>query len=836
MNKKKLLALLMALVMTLTLLPLTALAEEFDPSDLPEANVRPIEGKSNVPLIAIPTNGSINDVANLADFLSYIVGSVDADTMYRFTPKASAALNKVDKYGEWICDFRVTFDEAIDKNSMGLCGSYGEYNVAFLTPNRIEANESLYLLSSLNIDAHLTYAEVVNNVQIFDCGVFNVGEENVGKHMTVQLVMNNREDDNWYVISSTNYTFTAVTPVNANGEKYVYDDVLGKYNITKDSDVVFTPVESQGTFRKVTDTVAAVVPNDTADENVNTVVVQVDNTTDTKTEAVLTSASAQNVVNIIDSKENMSLEKTEDHNLKLYVKADKETEQVVDSITYQVDPYAIVDNNPAAPVLLTNADLNQQITFTFRLLVNDLAVVAGDQVWVAHRSEEFGTENGTYTVQADGDTRYVLVSTKHFSEWEITRIGNNVAAVVKDNGESVQYATLAEAFAAVTDNEHVTIEVLADSTGAGIVVPSGRSITVNFNNHSYTVTEGPGAGSTGTQNQVFQLLKDSTIVFNDGVIAVGSENADLNTYYRVIQNYANLTLNNMEVKGDNLKTFNGYDNSVIESDNGAVNITGSTKILDTTDGTNQIKAINVDAWNGTYAGTTVNINLDEDGRIGTVHCFSEGSGAAADSALNINTGSVGAVTVADESTVTVTKDNDATVGAPTGYLWVSNGDGTSSTLRQPATVTVKGTGLRKRVHTVTREVVDYETDLRFGFQVTLPEGASIVKEQSTFTWTCGGAAKPAVTVQNVSDDNLVNLIVTKIPNTAFEMMLTCKVKIAYQFAGSPEILFVESDTITRNVHQVASKLATEDNVGEYWANYGNLLLDAANLPVLQNVQ
>ncbi len=234
------------------------------------------------------------------------------------------------------------------------------------------------------------------------------------------------------------------------------------------------------------------------------------------------------------------------------------------------------------------------------------------------------------------------------------------------------YPTLAAAFAAINDNTQTTIEVLADSKGAGIVVPSGRNITVNFNQHSYTVNQGPGAGSAGTQNQVFQLLKDSTIVFNDGLIAVGEENANLNTYYRVIQNYSNLTLNNMEIRGENLRTYNDFTNSVIESDNGVVALTGTTKILDVTGGTNPIKAINVDAWDGAYPdGTQLTVNLAADGQIGTIHCFTEGAGTPAKSTLTITSGKVDGLTVAEGNTVVVTKAEGAAVTSiPEGQTWV----------------------------------------------------------------------------------------------------------------------------------------------------------------------
>ena len=72
-----------------------------------------------------------------------------------------------------------------------------------------------------------------------------------------------------------------------------------------------------------------------------------------------------------------------------------------------------------------------------------------------------------------------------------------------------KYETLAEAFAAVTDSTATTIVLLNNCSGSGIVVPSERYITVDFGGYTYTVNSEPLAGSNGTVNQCFQLLKDS---------------------------------------------------------------------------------------------------------------------------------------------------------------------------------------------------------------------------------------------------------------------------------------------------------------------------------------
>ena len=103
------------------------------------------------------------------------------------------------------------------------------------------------------------------------------------------------------------------------------------------------------------------------------------------------------------------------------------------------------------------------------------------------------------------------------------------------------YTTLKAAFAAVQAGE--TITVLESSSGDGIVVTTGHNFTVDFNNCTYTVNANL-VGSKGTESQAFQLLKDSTITFKNGTI--NSTIAKM-----IIQNYSNLTLENMVIDGTN---------------------------------------------------------------------------------------------------------------------------------------------------------------------------------------------------------------------------------------------------------------------------------------------
>ena len=143
------------------------------------------------------------------------------------------------------------------------------------------------------------------------------------------------------------------------------------------------------------------------------------------------------------------------------------------------------------------------------------------------------------------------------------------------------YLTLAEAIDAV--QAHETIELLADMTIGGISIPSGKNFVLEFNEKTITF-ECPGAGSAGTKTIGFQILKDSTIIFQNGTIQCSEANKDA-TWTKdstekgiamMIQNYANLSLENMTIDGTNI-AHNGVATRYVMSNN-----SGTVSIYDTT--------------------------------------------------------------------------------------------------------------------------------------------------------------------------------------------------------------------------------------------------------------
>ena len=137
-----------------------------------------------------------------------------------------------------------------------------------------------------------------------------------------------------------------------------------------------------------------------------------------------------------------------------------------------------------------------------------------------------------------------------------------------------EYATLAEAITAAQAGD--TIVLTADvNNGDGIVVTSGKNFTLDFAGHTYTITQNV-VGSTGTESQCFQLLKDSTITMKNGTIV-----ADYTGARMIIQNYCNLTLDNMKLDATAGTNNVGY---VVSNNCGNVVIKNGTTITAKTTG------------------------------------------------------------------------------------------------------------------------------------------------------------------------------------------------------------------------------------------------------------
>lgn len=175
------------------------------------------------------------------------------------------------------------------------------------------------------------------------------------------------------------------------------------------------------------------------------------------------------------------------------------------------------------------------------------------------------------------------------------------------------YPTLADAVADVGLTP-VTITLLADATGDGIKVEAPKNITFDLGGHTYNV-DGTTVGSSGTETNGFQLHKGSAVTFKNGTIT--SDKAKI-----LIQNYSDLTLENVVLDGRNLDDARPYTLSL---NNGNVNITGNTSILAKANGG---VAFDLYYWpkNGYSGGVQVTVNTT--GTIsGPIELSQDGTGA-----------------------------------------------------------------------------------------------------------------------------------------------------------------------------------------------------------------
>lgn len=143
-----------------------------------------------------------------------------------------------------------------------------------------------------------------------------------------------------------------------------------------------------------------------------------------------------------------------------------------------------------------------------------------------------------------------------------------VAEVTTAEGAE-QYTSLAEAVEAAADKS--VIKLLKDTEGDGIVIDtSKKNLTIDFNTHSYTVS-GSTVGSSGTETNAFQFLTGGSLTLKNGSIIFANQK----TLLIGLQNYCNLTLENMVIDASQASAPCQY---AISNNCGTVRFIGNTSI------------------------------------------------------------------------------------------------------------------------------------------------------------------------------------------------------------------------------------------------------------------
>lgn len=154
------------------------------------------------------------------------------------------------------------------------------------------------------------------------------------------------------------------------------------------------------------------------------------------------------------------------------------------------------------------------------------------------------------------------------TSWSLTnRVDLNYVAKAGD----VYYESLAKAYNNAAKGS--TINLLCDAQGAGIVI--NKDVTIDFNGHAYTFSE-LGVGSGTLTSNGFQILKGNNVTLKNGTLNVAE--AMKAKYYILVQNYANLNVENMNLDGTNLDKWSTTDGDsyVLSNNSGNVNIVKTT--------------------------------------------------------------------------------------------------------------------------------------------------------------------------------------------------------------------------------------------------------------------
>ena len=315
---------------------------------------------------------------------------------------------------------------------------------------------------------------------------------------------------------------------------------------------------------------------------------------------------------------------------------DGATVTVADGVTIKGN----VQNDGLTDVTVTGATINGNLTnnSTGSISVTDTKV----------NGNVSNSQNGKMAIIRSDVDSYSNNITFIDSTQNGEKIPNTAEGSVAMTGATL-YSSLGEAIEKVQADD--IIYILKDvPDAAGITVASDKKFTVDFGGHEYILTD-PGAGSPGTKSNGFQLLKNSDITFKNGTIRIAEGTTSIK---RIIQNYANLTLEDMHFYAENQADGQNYP---LSFNNGRITFKGDTEIITPDDNNiafdvckfNNYPNVTVtfdESYTGTINGRIVYDSSDANthklyikgnGTFGSIECTS-GSDSAAKDGIKVTSG------------------------------------------------------------------------------------------------------------------------------------------------------------------------------------------------------
>lgn len=222
--------------------------------------------------------------------------------------------------------------------------------------------------------------------------------------------------------------------------------------------------------------------------------------------------------------------------------------------------------------------------------VNEATVTMGadETAVISGTVKELSVNSGNVSVEATAEvkelnvtgTATAVVNTEANVE---TIVVENPDAVKDQNGDTPEGVKLemcsAEALrqALASTDAEINITLTGNILDAdGIFLAANNPKTLNIDLGGFTLGLTKAVGSTGTVSQGLHLEKNSTVVIKNGTITASAEDG----VKIIIQNYANLTLEDVVVDGSKLSA----GQYVVSNNCGKVNFIGSTSIKAPEDG------------------------------------------------------------------------------------------------------------------------------------------------------------------------------------------------------------------------------------------------------------
>ena len=156
-----------------------------------------------------------------------------------------------------------------------------------------------------------------------------------------------------------------------------------------------------------------------------------------------------------------------------------------------------------------------------------------------------------------------------------------------------------------------------------------------------------------------------------------------------------------------------------------------------------------------------------------------------------------------------------------------------------ASVDFEGGSLRRRVLvSAPNTVVNYETDFRMKFAFNLPDGATVITDNSYFYWSTSNTNPTAsdrkiqitsinsvggTLIDNVNYSYWAAMIIKGVPSSAFDTPIYCKMHLEYELDGKTYAVEMSAN---KTVKQIATGLAALDSTDTNlkWIEYGKYLL------------